>query len=116
MEQNFSEKINEYGVQIDSHAMRHDYEGLKTIIDEMVSFSEANESVKEDAGFNYYLGTGLGTYSDYLVRSGRKEFDEEVIKLRSTSMYYFRKAQELYDQLSGYHDDGVIHHADKGGQ
>lgn len=77
--------------------MRHDYEGLKTIIDEMVSFSEANESVKEDAGFNYYLGTGLGTYSDYLVRSGRKEFDEEVIKLRSTSMYYFRKAQELYD-------------------
>ena len=97
MNKDLSEKINEYGAKVDSLVMNRDYEGLKSLLDEMIDFLGENNTAKEDASFNYYFGTGLGTYADYLVRTGRDYFDEEVVSLRSTSMYHFRRARNLYN-------------------
>ena len=90
-------KIEQYGAKIDCLAIDREYDKLKLLLDEMVQFENSNEEVKNDAGFNYYLGTGLGTYSNYLVQSGKKNTDTEVIKVRRTSMFYLRKGLALYN-------------------
>lgn len=97
MKENLQETINKYGAAIDLYAMNNDNQSLRILLNEMSEFAELNPSAKSDAGFNYYIGTGYGTYSDYLVKSGLDRNDEEVISLRSLSMFHFRKAYELYD-------------------
>ena len=90
-------KIEQYGAKVDCLAIGREYDKLKLLLDEMEQFKNSNEEVKNDAGFNYYLGTGLGTYSDYLVRSGKKHTDADVIEIRRTSMFYLRKGLALYN-------------------
>ena len=63
----------------------------------MEQFKNSNEEAKNDAGFNYYIGTGLGSYSDYLVRLGKQHTDDVVIGLRRASMFYLRRGLALYN-------------------
>ena len=91
------EKINQYGLQVDHLSIGREYDKLKLLLDEMVNFASTDDEVKNDAGLNYYLGTGFGTYSDYLVRSGKAPTDVAVIELRRESMFYLRKGIMLYD-------------------
>lgn len=93
------DKIDQYGLQIDHLSIGSEYEKLKLLIDEMVSFASNDGEVQNDAGFNYYLGTAYGTYSDYLVRSGKTHTDADVIELRRKSMFYLRKGIMLYDPI-----------------
>ena len=65
-------RIEQYGAKVDGLAIGKKYDELKLLLEEMEQFRNSNEEVKNDAGFNYYIGTGLGTYSDYLVQSGKK--------------------------------------------
>ena len=97
MQEELQIKINEYGKTIDKYAMSRDYKALSSLLEEMTSFAEMNPEAKGDAGFNYYIGTGYSTYSDYLVRSGTDQNDDQIISLRSTAMFYLRKGYELYD-------------------
>ena len=96
-------KIEQYGAMIDYLAIGKEYEKLKLLLDEMEQFKNSNEDIKNDAGFNYYFGTGLGTYSDYIVRSGKKNTDADVIKLKRAAMFYLRKGLALYN--SSVHTD-----------
>ena len=89
--------IEQYGANVDRFAIGKQYGKLKLLLDEMEQFKNSDEEVKNDAGFNYYLGTGLGTYSDYLVRSGKKHTDADVNELRRSSMFYLRKGLALYN-------------------
>ena len=90
-------RIEQYGAKVDGLAIGKKYDELKLLLEEMEQFRNSNEEVKNDAGFNYYIGTGLGTYSDYLVQSGKKHTDTDVIELRRTSMFYLRKGLALYN-------------------
>ena len=90
-------KIDKYGARIDCLAISRERDKLKFLLDEMEQFKNCNEEAKNDAGFNYYLGTGLGLYSDLLVQSGKQHTDLEVIELRRTSMFYLRKGLAFYN-------------------
>lgn len=90
-------KIDKYGARIDCLAISRERDKLKSLLDEMEQFKNCNEEAKNDAGFNYYLGTGLGLYSDLLVQSGKQHTDLEVIELRRTSMFYLRKGLAFYN-------------------
>lgn len=97
------DKIEQYGMQIDHLSIGCEYDKLKLLLDEIVDFASTDEEIKNDAAINYYLGTGLGTYSDYLVRSGKEPADATVIELRQKSMFYLRKGIALFDPA--IHDD-----------
>ena len=64
-------KIEQYGMQIDHLAIGCEYDKLKLLLDEIVDFTSTDDEIKKDAAINYYLGTGFGTYSDHLARSGK---------------------------------------------
>jgi len=91
------DRIEQYGLEVDRLSIEKKYDKLKILLDEMEQFKKTDERISEDAGFNYYLGTGYGTYSDYFVRSGKKHTDSDVIDLRRWSLFYLRKAIALYD-------------------
>ena len=90
-------KIEQYGVKVDRLSIGGEYEKLKFLIDEMEQYKITAEDIKNDAAFNYYLGTACGTYSDFIARSRKSNTDSEVIELRRTSMFYFRKGISVYD-------------------
>lgn len=90
-------KIEQYGVKVDRLSVGGEYDKLKFLIDEMEQYKITDEDIKNDAAFNYYLGTACGTYSDFLVRSGKSNTDSDVIELRRTAMFYFRKGLSAYD-------------------
>ena len=91
------DKIEQYGGEIDRLSINCEFDKLKALLDEMIQFAESEKCIEDDAAFNYYLGTGLGTYSDYLVRSGKAYTDSNVIETRRLSMLYLRRGIVLYD-------------------
>ena len=91
------DRIEQYGSEMDRLSIGKEYDKLKTLLDEMMQFKKTDEGISEDARFNYYLGTGYGTYSDYIVKSGKKHTDSNLIDLRRWSMFYLRKAIALHD-------------------
>jgi len=97
MTEEIRNKIEQYGAEVDRLSFGREYDNLKLLIDEMEQFKNTDKEIKDDAAFNYYLGTAYGTYSDYLVRSGKNHTDSDVIELRRTSMFYFRKGIDAYD-------------------
>ena len=97
MTEEVRKKIEFYGREIDRLSIGEEYDELKHLIDDMKSFAQTDEEVKNDVSFNYYIGTGYGTYSNYVVRSGSKHTDQSVIDLRRQSMFYLRKGIALYD-------------------
>lgn len=97
MKEDVSKRIEQYGVEVDRLSFEREYANLKLLIDEMEQFKNTDEDIKDDAAFNYYLGTAYGAYSDYLVRSGKSHTDLDIIELRRTSMFYFRKGIDAYD-------------------
>lgn len=90
-------RIEYYGSMVDHFAIGREFGKLKLLLDEMDRFKNSNVEITNDAAFNYYYGTGLGTYSDYLVRTGKSHADSEVIGLRRMSMFYLRKGISLYN-------------------
>ena len=94
------DRIEQYGSEVDRLSIGKEYDKLKILLDEMEQFKKTNEGISEDAGFNYYIGTGYGTYSDYIVKLGKKHTDSNVIELRRWSMFYLRKAITLYDSTN----------------
>lgn len=100
MKEEIRNRIDQYGKQIDSLSIEQQYDNLKLLLEEMEQFKNSDDEILNDAAFNYYIGTGLGTYSDYLVRMGKVHTDPDVIELRRTSMFYLRKGILLYDSPS----------------
>ena len=97
MTEEIRKRIDQYGAEVDRLSIGGEYDKLKLLIDEMEQAKNADEEIKRDAAFNYYLGTACGAYSDQLVRSGKNHTDSDVIVLRRTSMYYLRKGLASYD-------------------
>jgi hypothetical protein len=91
-------KIIEIGAKIDKLSDSHDYVKLYEYMETIKSFVEQNEEARYDARIFYYLGTGYSTYSDYIIRAGKKHTDLDVMNLKRWSMYYFRKALSLYEK------------------
>lgn len=90
-------RIRKYGEKIDKLLDLHDYNSLYECLGEIKIFAEQNEEAGCDATIFYILGTGYAEYSNYIVRSGQKHTDTEVINLRRWSMYYYRKSISLLE-------------------
>ena len=96
-------RIIEYGEKLDQFSKNNDYENLHKCLEEIELFAQQNSQTGYDVALNYYLGTGYGNYSDYLIRSGRKSTESEVRKAYKKSMYHYRKA------LSGYDNSKIVY-------
>lgn len=104
-----NKKIVEFGIGIDRICDSCDYVNLMEYLEEIKSFAEKNNEAESDARIFYYLGTGYSTYSNYMIQSGKKHTDSEVIDIRRWSMYYFRKAWSLYKESDkNYVDFGLM--------
>ncbi|MDO4301873.1 MAG: LA2681 family HEPN domain-containing protein [Clostridia bacterium] len=91
-------KIIKFGIDIDKFSDSHDYIKLLEYMKKIKLFITQNDEARRDARIFYYLGTGYGTYSDYMIRTGKKHTDLEVINCWRCSMYYFRKSWSLYEE------------------
>lgn len=94
------QKIIEYGMEVDRLSIAGDCHGLQGILDEMKQFINSNVDAKKDAAIFYFLGTGYGTYSNFLVNTGKKHIDSDVVGTRRWAMYYYRKAWVLFQESS----------------
>ena len=92
-------KIEWYGAEVDRLSMKQEYEQLKRLLNEMALFAKKDDEAKNDAALYYYLGTGYGEYSNYIVKKGNPRTDANVIELRRWSMFYLRKGMDLYDPV-----------------
>lgn len=61
MSEDIRDKIKQYGVEVDRLSIGGEYDKIKLLIDGMEHFKITNEDVKNDADFNYYLGTAYST-------------------------------------------------------
>lgn len=92
MTKEIRDKIAKYGSQIDIFIEKQEYEKLKLLLDEMEQYASTEEEIKNDALFNYFLGTGYGTYSDSIISSGKAPIDTAVVEMRRKSMFCLREA------------------------
>ena len=53
-------RIEHYGEEVDRLSIGREYDKLKLLLDEMEQEKNADEEIKGDAAFNYYLGTAYG--------------------------------------------------------
>lgn len=98
-------RIIEYGKKIDQFTIEHNYEKLNTCLSEMELFVKNEAEAVLDPSSFYFLGTGYGIYSDYIVRTGKKYTDSDVIELRRRSMYYFRRAYFMLGESDVTYDN-----------
>lgn len=98
-------RIIEYGKKIDQFSVEHNYEKLYECLCELELFVEHETEARADSSCYYFLGTGYGVYSDYVVRTGKKHTDSDVVNLRRRSMYYFRRAYSLLEETDATYDD-----------
>ena len=92
MTKEIRDKIAKYGSQLDIFIEKQEYEKLKLLLDEMEQYASTEKEIKNDALFNYFLGTGYGTYSDSIICSGKAPIDTAVVEMRRKSMFYLREA------------------------
>lgn len=76
-------RIEQYGVEIDHLSIGREYDNLKLLINGMEQFKITNDDIKNDAAFNYYLGTAYGTYCDHFIRTGKNQTNELIDNIYS---------------------------------
>lgn len=98
-------RITEYGKRIDQFSIEHNYEKIDECLNEMELFVKNEPEAMLDPAIFYFLGTGYGIHSDYLVRTEKKYTDSDVVNFRQRSMYYFRRAYFLLEGADAKYDN-----------
>lgn len=90
-------KLEDYCKQIVQLTEVGEYNKLPLLIDNMKSI-EQDEEYKCKAELFFYIATCYGIYSNSIIDSGGKITDSCVMKQFHNSMYYFRRALEVYEE------------------
>ncbi len=88
------QKIEQYGKQIDEIIDSAEPDKLVEFLSELEQFAVE----KEYPEIYYYLGTGYGVYTSYLVKDGKTRTDPQVLNTRNIAFRFFRQAVDAIDQ------------------